>query len=248
MPGRPQPIDDSHYLDSGAADEPGEGSLDGRGYHSALTGETDAELREAIEEALESGNGDTAIREAFAAGAISENQLREALAEIEEAQFDEVEQTLRQAIEAIPELRELQDSLVIERTPEGLRIQIVDQAQVAMFTSGSDSPNDRTIRILRQVALAIDDIPNDLAISGYTDAHPFINGDNYGNWELSADRANASRRILEAQGIDAARFAQVIGKADTDPFVAEDPFDPRNRRISIVLLRENPLAGTPPVP
>jgi len=81
-------------------------------------------------------------------------------------------------------------------------------------------------------------LPNKIEISGHTDAKPYAGGDNYTNWELSADRANASRRVLVGAGISADRLTMIKGQADTDPFVKADPFDPQNRRISIVLLRE----------
>jgi chemotaxis protein MotB len=81
-------------------------------------------------------------------------------------------------------------------------------------------------------------LPNKIEISGHTDAKPYPGGHNYTNWELSADRANASRRVLVGAGIAADRLEKIEGRADTDPFVKADPFDPQNRRISIVLLRE----------
>jgi chemotaxis protein MotB len=86
-------------------------------------------------------------------------------------------------------------------------------------------------------------LPNKIEISGHTDAKPYAGGDNYTNWELSADRANASRRVLVGAGISPDRLTMIKGRADTDPFVKADPFDPQNRRISIVLLREKKAAS-----
>jgi hypothetical protein len=97
--------------------------------------------------------------------------------------------------------------------------------------------NPRSKELLQKVAQAVSDLPNKIEISGHTDAAPYAGNANYSNWELSSDRANASRRVLVENGIDAARLRTVEGKADTEPFVKENPLDPQNRRISIVLLR-----------
>ena len=164
----------------------------------------------------------------------------------EEEQFEKAAAELRQAIRSVPELAELQDSLVVEQTPEGLRIQLLDQEQVSMFGLGSTEPEEETRRLLNLVAEAVKNLPNRLSISGHTDATPFRGASGYSNWELSADRANAARRLLLDSGIDASRVSQVQGRADTELLVPEDPTSPRNRRISIVLLRDNP--GAPGAP
>jgi chemotaxis protein MotB len=98
---------------------------------------------------------------------------------------------------------------------------------------------DYTKHLLEQVAAVVSALPNKLSISGYTDARPYASDRGYSNWELSADRANASRRVLMSAGIPEDRFAAVTGRADKEPFVPDDPFSPRNRRISIVLLYES---------
>ena len=160
------------------------------------------------------------------------------LAEQEERQFAEAEEQLRQAIESVPELEPLAENLVIEQTPEGLRIQIIDQAKYSMFPLGSADMYEHTQKLMAMVADAIRDLPQRVAIKGHTDAAPYNSDNGYSNWELSTDRANASRRALTAAGLDPARIARVIGRADQDPFIPEDPFSPQNRRISIILLRE----------
>ena len=159
-------------------------------------------------------------------------------AELEQRRFEEAERALRQAIQDIPELAELAQHLIIDQTPEGLRIQIVDQAAESMFPSGSAQMYDHTRLLLVQIARVIRQLPNRIAISGHTDARPFRNDSGYSNWELSTDRANASRRALIAAGVSPDRIDHITGKADKDPLFAEDPFLPNNRRISIVLLRE----------
>ncbi len=176
---------------------------------------------------------------------LSEEELAELVAKQEEEQFEKAAAELRHAIRAVPELVELQDSLVVEQTPEGLRIQLLDQERVSMFGLGSTEPEEETRKLLSLVAKAVKHLPNKLSISGHTDARPFNGASGYSNWELSADRANAARRLLIDSGIEASRVAQVQGRADTELLVPEDPTSPRNRRISVVLLRENRPAPPP---
>ncbi len=165
--------------------------------------------------------------------------------EEEMERFAETESELRQAIQELPELRDVQDSLVIDRTPEGLRIQILDQADFALFEKGKAILNDDGRRMLAMVANIITKLPNKVAVTGHTDATPFHRNDNYGNWELSADRANAARSALIEYGLDADKIARVEGKADREPLYPDEPRSPRNRRISITLLRE--VSGDLPV-
>ncbi len=179
---------------------------------------------------------------------LSEEELAELVAKQEEEQFEQAAAELRQAIRSVPELAELQDSLVVEQTPEGLRIQLLDQERVSMFGLGSTEPEEETRRLLALVAEAVKNLPNRLSISGHTDGTPFRGESGYSNWELSADRANAARRLLTESGIDPSRVSQVQGRADTELLVPEDPTSPRNRRISIVLLRDNPAVSAAPEP
>ncbi len=165
----------------------------------------------------------------------------------EEQKFEQIEQDLRQAMQSVPGLARLAENLQFERAPEGLRIQIVDQAKTSMFPLGRAEMYEPTRALLGQVARAIAELPNKVSIVGHTDGVPFRGTDGYDNWSLSLDRADATRRTLIAAGLDESRIATVIGKADTDPMFPADPLDPRNRRISITLLREAPppAAATP---
>lgn len=167
--------------------------------------------------------------------------------ETEEQRFEAIEQELRQAMQAVPELERLADHLQIERVPAGLRIQIVDQARLSMFPLGSAQMYQPTKTLLRQVASAIAKLPNRIAISGHTDSIAFRRNDGYDNWSLSLDRADATRRMLLSAGLDRSRVAAVVGKADTDHMFPKEPRDPRNRRIGITLLREEPLATAAPL-
>ncbi|GLQ06449.1 flagellar motor protein MotB [Sneathiella chinensis] len=171
---------------------------------------------------------------------IDETEFLERLAELEERAFDHAKEQIKQAISSDPELEGLADNIIIDMTPEGLRIQIVDQYDESMFESGSAKISPRVKRLLGKIAKAIEDLPNGLSISGHTDSAGFASS-TYGNWELSSDRANASRRALMEGGLDIERIRRVSGKADQEPLIADDPSNPGNRRISIILLREAPV-------
>ncbi|PWC39681.1 flagellar motor protein MotB [Azospirillum sp. TSO35-2] len=156
----------------------------------------------------------------------------------EARQFQQAATEIRQAIQSVPELEPLAQNLMIDQTPEGLRIQIVDQDRVSMFPGGSGQMYPQTRQLVQQVAKALAKLPNKLSISGHTDSTPFPAGAGRDNWDLSTERANATRRALLAGGIDPARVQDVVGKADRDPLVPDQPNSPRNRRITMVLLRE----------
>jgi len=158
------------------------------------------------------------------------------------AAFEAIEEELHQAMQQSPELAQLAEHLVVERTPEDLRIQIIDQARRSMFPLGSAQMYPPIRSLLREVAGAIAGLPNKVTVAGHTDGHPYRQGVDYDNWSLSLDRADATRRVLVEAGLAAARFASVTGKADTDHMFPDDPLDPRNRRISITLLRQPPEA------
>ena len=171
----------------------------------------------------------------------TEDAINKAIAEREQKAFDQVAQELRQAIQSVPELAQLQKSLIIDQTPEGLRIQLVDQEGYSMFPRGSAVKADRTKQLIELVAKAVTTLPNNLSISGHTDSTKYQNSDGYSNWELSSDRANAARRELAKDGIEITRIATVVGRADREPFLKDHPEDPRNRRLSIILIRQVPM-------
>ncbi len=164
-------------------------------------------------------------------------------ARVEEAEFQKVKKSLEEAIKASPELREFSRHLKIDMTPEGMRIQIVDAEQRSMFPSGSAKMYAYTEHLLAKVAQAIAKLPNEIAVIGHTDASPFRGRNGYTNWELSTDRANASRRALVGAGLPGWRIVRVVGKADNEPLIKDDPYSAQNRRISIILLRR---AKVPP--
>ncbi|MBX9696847.1 MAG: OmpA family protein [Alphaproteobacteria bacterium] len=156
--------------------------------------------------------------------------------------FQQAEKELRQAIMEVPELKELEKSLIIDVTPDGLRIQIVDQQRYSMFPKGSFAMYPYTKKLLSMVAKVVQKLPNKISIAGHTDSFKFSDDDRYSNWELSADRANASRRVLLEMNIPQERIIAVSGKADTESLVPE-PLSEKNRRISIVLHRTDSAAS-----
>jgi chemotaxis protein MotB len=141
----------------------------------------------------------------------------------------------------MPELTELSKQLMIDQTPEGLRIQLIDQDGRSMFKENSAQPNDRARLLLRAVAKVINQLPNRITISGHTSATAVGGARNDKDWPLSAQRADAARQILQGAGIDADRVYQVSGKANSDPLYPDDPVLPGNRRIALILLHEKPV-------
>ncbi len=154
--------------------------------------------------------------------------------------IDKALEAIKQALNDSAELSDLSQNLLMDMTSEGMRIQIIDQEGGSLFHSGSAQMAERTRMLLGQIAQVISRLPNDVSITGHTDATPFGNG-KYTNWELSTDRALASRRALIAAGVDEKKISRVVGRADQEPLIEEDPFLPENRRISIILLRGAPV-------
>jgi chemotaxis protein MotB len=166
--------------------------------------------------------------------------LRAAQAEfarIEKRKLTLLKGRLEEVIESIPALAQFKNQLLIDIIADGLRVQIVDEQNRPMFTSGSARLQPYAREILREIAKVLNDVPNRVSISGHTDARPYAGGElGYSNWELSADRANASRRELMAGAMDEQKIARVVGLASSVLFDAEDPFNPINRRISIIVM------------
>jgi chemotaxis protein MotB len=181
---------------------------------------------------------------------IDENALEKQFAEREEKRFEAAEKALKEAIKDVPELAALADNLIIDNTPEGLRIQLVDQDKQPMFPLGSAEMLDPARKLIALISQVVLRMPNKISITGHTDSTGYPAGGKYSNWELSSDRANDSRREFLAEGVPPERISRVVGLADRDPLVANDPASPRNRRISIVLLREakEPLPNQPASP
>jgi chemotaxis protein MotB len=200
-----------------------------------LTQEERAQAEQALEE------------RALADQALADQALADlALAEAERReQLDAIQDRIEQAIAADPQLAELQNQIRFDLSDDGLEIQLVDSARRAMFALGSAELDARARQVVRLVGRAIAGVDRPVAVTGHTDSLSFGAGAVYTNWELSTDRANATRRALEAEGVAPERFARITGLADSDPLTPERPDAPENRRIGILLIYPAALSLQP---
>jgi len=172
--------------------------------------------------------------------AIHEQQLRQAQMALDRQRIENLRGQIEQAIAANPQLAEYGEQIRLEMVQDGLYIQIVDELNRPMFDLGSSVVEPHLRNILRQIAVSLGAVENRISIFGHTDAAPFGRGAlGFSNWELSADRANASRRELMAAGLPEARIARVVGMGPSQPLLPEAPLDPRNRRIGILVLTQD---------
>jgi chemotaxis protein MotB len=148
--------------------------------------------------------------------------------------------SLRQALQDMPELTEMSKNIMFEETKEGLNLEIVDQDGRSMFADGSKVPYDRTRRLIQKLAVPLKATPLRVNIVGHTAAGFVPSRSEYGAFDLSADRANAVRQILEREGLPSSHIYAVGGRADIQPLFPDDPTLPANRRVTITLMRENP--------
>jgi chemotaxis protein MotB len=164
------------------------------------------------------------------------DEARKIADEADHKKLESLLEELRKAIDKSQALKPFKDQLLLDITPEGLRIQIVDQQNRPMFDIGSAKLKDYTTVILKTLAGYLNTVPNRISMTGHTDIRPYPGGGNYTNWELSADRANAARRALESGGLAAAKIARVVGLSSSVLFDKNDPQNPINRRISIIVM------------
>jgi chemotaxis protein MotB len=148
--------------------------------------------------------------------------------------------SLRQALQDMPELTEISKHIMFEETKQGLNLEIVDQDGRSMFADGSKVPYDRTRRLIEKLAVPLKATPLRISIVGHTAAGFVPVRSEYDAFDLSADRANAVRQILEREGVPAAHIFAVSGKADSQPLFPDDPMLSANRRVTITLVREDP--------
>ena len=160
----------------------------------------------------------------------------------ERQSLERAAQAIQDAVRADPALAAIADQLKVDLTPEGLRIQVVDADRQPMFATGSAALNDRARALLAKVAPVLLRLPEAISVAGHTDAQPYRGGDR-SNWDLSADRANATRRLLTDAGLPEARIRAVAGHADRDLLMAADPMAAANRRVAILVLRDVPLVN-----
>ena len=179
----------------------------------------------------ESGqDGDPGKKTAAAAAA--------AAAAADAANFEKLEKEIKEAMAKNPRLDKLKDQVSFARDKDGLRIEIIDKADFAMFGLGTTTMTPRAQALITEVSKTLAALPNKVAIRGHTDSVQFANTDDRNNWSLSAERAEETRKIIEKKGIPGNRFAKIEGVADTAPYNPSDPKDPRNRRISITVMNQ----------
>jgi chemotaxis protein MotB len=171
---------------------------------------------------------------------LDEAALKEAQGELErrdQVRLHDLQVKLMAAIEANPTLRQFKQQIRIDSTLTGLRIEIVDTQKRPMFALSSNDVQPYMHDILREIGKSLNDVPNRIVVQGHTDAVPYAGGEKgYSNWELSTDRANASRRELVSGGMDESKVLRVLGLASTQNLNKKDPLDPENRRISVIVL------------
>ncbi len=182
--------------------------------------------------------GDTAVKKTF--------NLTGAKAQLEkeEAQrLQTLKDKLQQKIENSPALQKFKNQLLLDFTSEGLRIQIVDEQNRPMFPSAKSELASYTREILQEIGPVLNDVPNKIGLSGHTDSTPYFSESGYSNWELSADRANASRRALVQGGMSDDKVMRVVGLGSAVNLDRKDPFNPINRRISIIVMNKKTEEG-----
>jgi len=172
----------------------------------------------------------------------SDEAIRAEAERRERAALERLADQLRETVAEDPALADLARQLIVEQVPEGLRIQLLDADRQPLFALGSATANDRARLLFQRVAQIIAAVPNAIAVTGHTDATPFRGADR-SNWDLSADRANAARRLLTESGVAESRLRSVAGMADRDLLLPQDPTAAANRRVAITLLRETPPPG-----
>jgi chemotaxis protein MotB len=167
--------------------------------------------------------------------------LRAAKAQIEREEgirLQALKAKIEATIEANPNLKKFKNQLLLDITSEGLRIQMVDEQSRPMFALASAELQPYTREILREIGVVLNEVPNKVGISGHTDSTPYFSDAGYSNWELSSDRANASRRELIRGGMLDKKILRVVGLSDSIHLERKDPFNPINRRISIIVMNK----------
>jgi len=155
--------------------------------------------------------------------------------ELKKEDLNQLKDQLDQAMKQMPKFEELKDNVNMTVTGEGLRVELLESEKGMFFESGSMKPSENGEEMLVLLANQLGKLPNHLLIEGHTDARPFKSADGYGNWELSADRANAARKLMQATGLRSDQVVQVRGFADQRLRVADDPAAASNRRISVIV-------------
>lgn len=166
-------------------------------------------------------------------------EAEEAMKKAETAKLEELKEKMEKAISDSPELSKFKNQLLMDLTSEGLRVQIVDEQNRPMFNSSKADMQPYAKKILQEIGKVLNGVNNKVSLSGHTDAVPYAGGEaGYSNWELSSDRANASRREMIAGGMDESKIVRVVGLGSASLFDKDNPFNPTNRRISIIVMNK----------
>jgi len=179
------------------------------------------------------------LNESEAEAELNEKQIASLAEQQELLQLEMLKDELQELVATSDVFKEFKEQVYIDITPSGLRIQIVDKDKRPMFDSASAELKYYSRTILKGLASVLSQVPNKLSITGHTDATPFTERDDYGNWELSADRANAARRILNDSGVRESKIARVEGFSSSILFKQDEPYAPINRRIAIIVLKRS---------
>lgn len=177
-------------------------------------------------------------------GPTSQKQEKQAPVESESDAylFEKAEKVIKQAIEEDPNFHDLKDNVIVEQSPEGLKIEVIDDDKNPMFEKKGTQLTQAGEKVLRKMAEVIKMMPNRISITGHTEATNYVeSGSSYTNWELTADRANAARRFLMTTDMEPERIAKIVGRADQELLDEKNPTSLRNRRVTIILLRNSYL-------
>lgn len=205
-----------------------------------LVSQADTKLKEQIANYFRSPGVFTSTKGGILSGAskVSKEPSKLTSKDDEQALFS-VAQSLQKKFDTRPEFTKSKDKVFIKLTDDGLQIQVMDKADNISFEVGKANLTKEAREILTEIAQALCELPNPIIIGGHTDARIFPSSNGYTNWELSTDRANAARRVLQEACVKPEQIKRIIGYADTDPIIPRDVYDPANRRISITVLRMN---------
>ena len=172
-------------------------------------------------------------------GDMSQDEKRKISNELDQANFEKLQQELNERLSQDKDLAKLKDQVNFVREKEGLRVEIIDKADFSMFALGTTALSPKAQSLIEEIARSIGQMPNKIKVRGHTDSVPF-NGPERNNWSLSALRAEVTRQIIRSKGVEENRISRIEGVADTEPFNPANGLDPRNRRISITLMYRDP--------
>jgi chemotaxis protein MotB len=170
---------------------------------------------------------------------------RDKTIEISKDDMQKLKEELQRALQTMPKFQSIQNQVAITVTNEGLRIELMETEKGLFFETGSPKPTKDGVDLLQRLAEELGKLPNRLLIEGHTDARPYAGSGTYSNWELSTDRANEARQLMQASGVRPGQVFQVRGFADQQLRNRNDPDDPANRRISVIVHYQNTGDRTP---